>query len=142
MQLFHFRPFPSLSLSLSPSVRVSLSLSPSYLFSASFSLSLWPLSSIHSSEHDVVALPVQSDALPLMGSAVCLSYIPVISTACSYQLTKSVITLLIYIREVEEGGACSHCLLRALSVGIGSASFCTPINHDPNIPTFMASTVF
>lgn len=105
------------------------------------SLSLWPLFSIHSSEHDVVAPPEQSDALPLLGSAVCFSYIPVISTACSYQLGKSVITLLSYIREVGEGGACSHCLFRAFSVGISSAPICIPIDHDPNIPTCSASTV-
>lgn len=96
---------------------------------------------MYSSKHDVVAPPVQSDALLLVGSAVCLSYILVISTACSYQLTRSVITLLIYIREVKEGGPHSYCLFRSLSVGISSAFFCIPIGHDPNTPTDTASTL-
>lgn len=95
----------SLSLSLSVPLPVPLSAPP-----PSLCLSLWPLPPIHSPGHGGVAPPVHSDAAPLTGSIACLSYSPVISTARSYQLTKSVITLLIYISEVEEGGACSHCL--------------------------------
>lgn len=86
-----------------------------------------------SPDHGAVAPPVQFDAASLTGSIACLSYGPVISTSCSYQLTKSVITLLIYISGGERRGVQPLFVRHSLV----SASFST----DPNVPTCTASTV-